>query len=239
MSLERWFNGSEPEKNWLEERKMSGEIINDLGAEGSIEQMVWDIDNARIREILMYNLNEKLRTREDIKKEIAVYYEKIEPRLWDESFNELFNMLISKKRIIPSHISEEFKCRDQIMAESDPKVKELMEISLANKRFPSMVLQWRNIYEELAKVENEDEKRIIKYYLKNGLSPRWVEDEYVFYTYIRDFEYKNEKLKSFLLSLINDNNVAPSLVVNYFDIFKNDTIFREAYIRSLINTWWL
>ena len=225
-------------ENWLGEKKMSGAILEDLGAEGSIEQMIWDIDNSRIWEILTYHLNENWHSREEIKKEISIYYNDIEPRLWDRELNALFNALITKKRILPSRILEEFEIRDEILAESDSKVRELMKKSLDNNRFPSMILKGKEIYKELAKIDNEKEKEIITFYLENWYSPQWVDDEYEYYIYIRDYKYKNEDLKNYILSIIETRKADPSLIAFFFDIFKDYTEFWEEqrkYVSNLIN----
>lgn len=230
-------------ENWLGKKKMSGDLLEDLGAEGSIEQMISDIDNSRVWEILTYylNLNENWRSREEIKKEIFIYYKDIEPRLEDEELNTLFNTLITKKRILPSWILEEFKIRDEILAEPDPKVRELMKKSLDKNRFPSLILEGKETYKKLAKIENEDERRIVAYYLENWSSTRWVEEKYEDYIYIKNYEYKNPELRSFILSLINDNGVDPSLIAYYFSIIKDRADFWEddkEYILKLINTPW-
>ncbi|MBO7095313.1 hypothetical protein J6V86_03980 [bacterium] len=79
----------------------------------------------------------------------------------------MFNALITKKRILPSRILEEFEIRDEILAESDSKVRELMKKSLDNNRFPSMILKGKEIYKKFAKIDNEKEKEIITFYLEN------------------------------------------------------------------------
>ena len=59
--------------------------------------------------------------------------------------------------------------------------------------------------------------------------------------YIKNYEYKNPELRSFILSLINDNGVDPSLVAYYFSIIKDKADFWEddkEYILRLINTPW-
>lgn len=244
MSLEEWFNSSESVKNWLEKKKMSWEILNDLGAEGSIEQMIWDIDNESVSKILDYYLKEKLRTKEEIMQEIDVYYNEVLPKLWDNELNTLFNLLVSRKRILPSSIIKEFKNRDEILSESNPEVKKLMETSLTHNRFPSLVLDGKDTYKRLATVQDEELKNVILYYLECGLSPEWVESEYEDYNYIKNYKYKNEDLRNFLISLIdiNDKCIDSSLVAYFFDIFKDWTEFwedKEKYIMSLINTRWL
>lgn len=232
---------SEPKKS--AQANVSNEIWKTLWGEWSISQMIWDIDNERVRFILEYYLNNKTLTTETLMKEISIYYEEVEPKLWDEKLKQLFELLINKKRILPSSIVKEFKNRDEILMESDPEVKRLMEISLEKKWFPSLILRRKYVYEKLAGVTDEDSKKIILYYLESWLSPELVNDEYEDYVYIKNYEYKNENLKNFIISLIdNNNNVNPSLVAFFFDIFKDWTEFWEddkKYIIWLINTRWL
>jgi len=224
--------------DWLE-KKVSNDIFDGLGAENSIEQMIWDIENVSIRNVLMNTLKENLRTREELRKEISIYYEEIEPRLWDNDLNKLFNLLVANgKRILPSFILKEFEYRDQILAESDPKVRELMEISLKHDKFPSLVLNGGEFYKKFAEAEDKGSKDIILYYLQNWLSPRLVNDEYEDYLDIKNYEYKNEDLKNFLLSLIDERKASPSIISLYFDIIKDNTEFWDAqktYIMRLIN----
>lgn len=238
--LEEWIDKKlEPVKeNWLEEKDVSVSLLSGLGAENSIEQMIWDIDNSNVRDILAYNLNENLRTREELKKEIAIYYQEIEPRLWDKDLNKMFNLLVTARRTLPSFILKEFGYRDQILAESDPKVKELMEISLKHDKFPSLVLNGKDFYKKFAEVKDEESRNIIVYYLGNWLSPRLVNDEYEDYLDIKNYEYKNEDLKNFLLSLIAERKADPSIIAFFFDIFKDYIEFwdeQKIYIMRLIN----
>lgn len=238
--LEEWIDKKlEPVKeNWLPGNNVLGNISETFGAENSIEQMIWDIDNSDIRNTLAYNLKENLRTREELKKEIVIYYEKIEPKLWDEDLKNLFNLLVANRRILPSFILKEFEYRDQILAESDPKVKELMEISLKHDKFPSLVLNGKEFYKKFAAVEDKESKNIILYYLENWLSPRLVNDEYEDYLDIKNYEYKNEDLKNFLLSLIDERKANPSIIAFFFNIIKDYTSFwdeQKIYIMRLIN----
>ena len=238
--LAEWIDKKlEPAKeNWQAGNNVLGNISETLGVENSIEQMIWDIDNPIIRDILTYNLKENLRTREELKEEIEIYYEKIKPELWDEDSSNLFNLLVNNRRILPSSILKEFEYRDQIFVESDPKVKELMEISLKHGKIPSLVLNGRKFYKKFAEAEDKESKDIILYYLQNWLSPRLVNDEYEDYLDIKNYEYKNEDLKNFLLSLIDERKASPSIISLYFDIIKDNTEFWDAqktYIMRLIS----
>ena len=222
---------SEVKENWLKATKISWEILDDLGAEGSISGKIW--------EVLTYHF-EHWRSREEIKEEISIYIKDIKPRLTDKELNTLFNTLIDK-RLLPSRIFEEFKAREEILNEPESEVREFMKKSLGKNVFPSIVLAGKDAYKRLIKIKNEDERRIITYYLENWYSPKWVEEKYEDYVYIKNYEYKNPELRSFILSLINDNGVDPSLVAYYFSIIKDKADFWEddkEYILRLINTPW-
>jgi hypothetical protein len=64
-----------------------------------------------------------------------------------------------------------------------------------------------------------------------------VEEEYENYKDIVNYEYKDENLKQFLLSLIKDEKISPSLIELYFDIFSDMEFGEETenYIRNIIN----
>jgi len=64
-----------------------------------------------------------------------------------------------------------------------------------------------------------------------------VEEEYENYKDIVNYEYKDENLKQFLLSIIKDEKISPSLIELYFDIFSDMEFGEETenYIRNIIN----
>ena len=236
------------QSSWLSKKlqwELWAALINaskDVATEGSIEQMIWDIDNSKIRGIFEYYLKEKLHTKEEIKEEISIYYSEVEPMLWDAELNKLFNALVNRKKVLPSSIMMEFKIKDEILGEQDSDARELMKISLEHELFPSLILDGKDIYKKFAWVKDDESRKIILYYLESWLTARWVDERYEDYLYIKNYEYKNEELKSFILALIKNNNVDPSLVIYFFDIFKNYTKFWEEeqnYITLLINTKWL
>lgn len=241
IKLEEWIdkNIESARENWLEEKKSSANLLDNLRAENSIDQMMWDV--------LAYYLKEGLRTREELTKEIEIYNDEIKPKLWDKDLNKLFKLLLTARRL-PSVILKEFGYRDLVLTESDPEVKELMEISLRHNKLPSVILGWKDFYKKFAKVKDEKPRNIILYYLKDWLSPRSVNDEYEDYLDISSYEYKNENLKNFLLSLIDERKVEPLVVASFFGIFKDWTEFeddedghneKKEYIISLFNTRWL
>lgn len=250
-NLEQWFNKTESVKAPSVQEKMSDKIWEILKAEGSIEQMIWDVPNERIRYSLEYFLKRKDSSikSEKIKEEIAIYYNEIEPKLVDEELSNLFNRLVTKRIILPSSILREFEIRDEILAESNPEIKNIM-VRLLNKVSPSIILppveierqKSLNACKRLAAVINPDEKEIIERFLTEWSSPISIEEEYEYYVYIKNYEYKNDDLKNFVLSLINEGREEPSVIALFFDIFKDWKEFWEddkKYIQLLINNWWI
>lgn len=250
--MEEWLDNKieSAKEGWLQE-KTSNEIWEVLDGEGSIQQMISDIDNEKIRNILEYFYNRKDNSLQSqrLKEEVALYYDELEPKLKDKELNELFNRLTNTRKLLPSSILKEFQIRDEILAESDPLIKNLMVI-LLKKATPSTILpsfetereKSREIYRELATVTNPDEKEIIQRYLDEWYSPKLIKEEYEDYVYIKNYGYKNEDLKNYILSVINDKKENPSLIMFFFDIFKDWTEFWEDgrnYIIWLINSHWL
>lgn len=253
-NLKEWLNkeADSIKKDAELQEKISEEIWETLDSEDGINQTILDVDNEKIKNILKYyfhtksrTLEEKSRTLKEINAEIKVYNEEIKPRLEDKQANELFNRLLRNRKILPSSILKEFQIRDEILAESDPKIREFMELSLT-KNFPSVILpgieslrqRSKDACKELVAVTDPDEKKIIQRYLDQWYSPIWIKEEYEDYVYIKNYEYKNEDLKIFVLSLIENKKENPSLISYFFEIFKNWTTFwedEEKYIRSLMN----
>lgn len=237
VSLEtRSNNESESVKrNWLKEKSSDG-ISEALDEESSILQAIWGITNERMRYILEYVLKEKLRTKEEIKKEIEIYHKEIEPKLSDEQLGKLFKGIVSNKKILPSGILKEFRIREAILAEPDSEVKILMEKSLGGI-YPSKILEDKEIYQELAAVTNLDEKKIILHYVEEWYTSRLVREEYESYKYIKNDTETN--VKSLAMAYIEKWNM-PSEAILYLELFEKivecgkDTV---DYVLSLINEW--
>lgn len=236
---EKKFNGSESVKsNWANEQ-LQWDIKDVLVAtsenwdkEKDFEQKISNIDEI-IENIFDYCLKVNIITSEREEKERNIYDEEIKPRLQDEEILEFVSHILWKNnKLLPSRLLREIESFETI---------KMMEKS-AKHIYPSAVIDNLEVYAKFAKVKELDEKQIISRYIDGWLPPRRLDDEYEDYLYIKNYEYKNEKLKPFLLSLINDNNVDPSLVAYFFDIFKDDEDFwdeRKEYIITLINTKWL
>ena len=234
--LEKWFN-NEPEsvEDWLK-GKVSDEAYKALDIESSVKQMIWSVENERMRYILEYNWKERICTSEEIKNEIAIFRDKIAPTLRNEELNHLFDRLTMKGRLLPSRILKEFQIRDEILAESDPDVKEIMKISL-KKIFPSAILSDKAIYQKIAKMENPDEKGIILHYFDYWFSPKWVDEQYEDFVYIK--EYDNEGVRDLALAFIYGWNM-PSLAMFHLDLFHEIVGYWEDvknYILWLIKEW--
>lgn len=232
----KFHNESESvEKDWLKE-KTSNEISETLDEESSISQMIWGIENERMRDILGYVLKEKLRTKEEIKKEIEIYHNEIEHKLGDEELNRLFKGIISNKKILPSAILKEFRIREDILGEPDSEAKTLMERSFG-KIHPSKILEYKEIYQELAAVKNPDEKEIILHYIDEWCTSRFVKEEYESYKYIKNDT--KEGVKSLAMAYIKKWNM-PSEVILNLELFEEMVEYGEDtvnYILWLINEW--
>lgn len=223
------------ETDWLKE-KTSNEISEVLDEGSGISHMIWGIENERMRYILEYVLKEKIRTKEEIKKEIEIYHNEVEPKLIDEEFKRLFNSIISNKKILPSAILKEFKIREDILGESDSDTKVLMEKSLG-KIYPSKILEDKEIYQELAAVKNLDEMEIILHYIDEWYTSRFVKEEYESYKYIKNDT--EESVKSLAMAYINKWNM-PSEAILYLELFEKIVEYGEDttnYVLWLLNEW--
>lgn len=231
---------SELKGNWLQE-KTSEEIGEALDGEGGILQMIWDIDNDKVRNVLEHNLKLNITTPEEIKKEIAIYYNQVEPKLRDEQLEELFNRLVTGRNLLPSSILREFQNRGKITAEENSEVRKLMEISLDHWVNPSSVIRDTSIYKDLVAVKDSEEKELILRYLNNWCSAIWTKDEYEYYLCIKNYNYKSNDLKKFIISLIIEENVYPSDILRIFELFQDSTECWEdtkKLIRSKIESEW-
>ncbi len=232
--LKLW-DSLEKTQSWQEGKNhIAARIFNALDTEGSIHQMIWDIENEEIRSNLEYYLEKKVFTPERIKQEIDVYYEKLESKLQDASIKELVDRLLSKKRFLPSSLVKEIQYRDEILSEWNPEAREMMEKSL-NIIYPSTIIENKDIYAELAQVIQPDEKNIIDIYIKYWLDPEWVKNEYEDYKYIKESD--NENVRNLALSFIKKWN-RPSVAMIYFDLFEKITEYWQDtidYIMWIIN----
>ena len=242
-NLEKWFyDESETVKEtWLQE-KTSNEIWDVLDGEGSVSQMIWDIENEKIRYSLSYFMNKKdnpLQS-QNIQEEISIYYNEIEPRLKDEKLKEIFNHLVNNRLILPSSILREFKIRDKILEELDSEAKKLMEISLVHIT-PSGILRDKSIYKDLASIKDLEGRELVLRFLNNWSSAIWAKDEYEYYLCIKNYNYKSDDLKEFIISLIIEEKIYPSDILRVFELFQDKTECWENtknFIRSKIDSEW-
>lgn len=235
MSIENqnWGNSGLNQAKPLDGAKQ--EIGHALDEKQYVSQMVSEIDNENLRSVLNHYFHEEKYSSEKIVKEIEIYYKEIEPRLSNEASEKFFNNLL-KWKLLPSSISKEFIVRDEIFLE-DSQIKEMMEISLENGVRPSVIMEWKDLYSQLVVVEDPTEKDLILRYLSEWYTPKSVYNEHEIYEEIMSYEYKDEDLKDFLLSLMKDENVNPSFIELYFNLFCDKECWEETknYIRLLLN----
>ena len=200
-----------------------------------VSQMIGEIEDVGVKKVLLsYNSNE-LYSSTKIKEELKVYSDAV-ANFSSEKLAEL-NGIISKYNMLPSAWVRQLEIKDVILAESDPEVKKLMEISLENGVRPSVIMEWKDLYSQLAVVEDPTEKDLILRYLSEWYTPKLVYNEHEIYEEIMSYEYKDEDLKDFLLSLMKDENVNPSFIELYFNLFCDKECWEETknYIRLLLN----
>lgn len=223
-----WINVVEPAKqeDWLKEKLPSfkgknEEIIDNISEEGSIEQMIWDIDNAKIRHSLECRLKEKRNSPEEIKREIALYYDNIE-NSWDESLKRDVDDFLSKNSgLLPSRLLIELESRETIR-----EIISLMDKS-SQHILPSIILKYIDTYVKFAKVKAPDKKKIIYRYIDEWYPPKSVDEEYESYIIMRDYKYKNDNVKNLVLSFI-ERWERPTILIFYFDLFKDSANAWEA-----------
>ena len=218
----------------LKNSKVTHGIWEVLYGKEIIAQMVENIKNEEVKSVLLSRFNNGVCTLKQAKKEIKIYNDSFD-KLSDEELME-FNALISKYKLLPSCWLKELATKNEILSK-DPEIRKLMGLSLQNNIRPSIIKDGESIYERFAAVENPEEKDLILYYLQEWCLPKLVEEEYENYKDIVNYEYKDENLKQFLLSLIKDEKISPSLIELYFDIIKDKEFWEETenFIRRLIN----
>lgn len=237
--LEKWFNGSELVKSNWANKKLQWDIKDVLVAtsenwyeEDNLEQKIWNIDET-IENIFEYCLKSNVITPERVENERNIYNQEVKPRLQDKKILEYVDSILSKNnKLLPSRLLREIESLETI----------IMIKKSAKHVYPSVIMDNYEIYNKFAKVKELDEKQVISRCINKWFHPRRLDDEYEDYLYIKNYEYKNEELRSFILALIKNNNVDPSLVVYFFDIFKdyaNCWTKEKKYIRQLIKTKWL
>ena len=216
-------------ENWVDE-KAQDTILKTL--DSTVEEQILAIDNEIVRNTLSNCLHEKILKPEAVLEQCRIYKDNIKPRLENEEMMESFNKILSiNSKLLPSRLLIELQNVEAI---------KLMERSLKHI-FPSVIAEFYDTFIKFSKVEDLDAKKIIYRYIDKWFTPDAVDEMYEDYVNIRDYNYKNQELKSFLLSLIEENNVNASLIAYYFSIIKDKADFWEddkEYILKLINTPW-
>lgn len=235
MSIEK--RGTE--KLWKTSKKLENsqvahgiwEVLHDKQV---IAQMFWDIKNEEVKSVLLSYMNRGICTTRKMRKEIKLYRDAFN-KFSDEKLIE-FNNVISKYQLLPSTSLDELLAKDEILSE-DPEIRQLMVLSLQNGIRPSVIMKEKAEYQKIATIEDKEWKDFILDYLQEWVLPKLVEEEYENYKDIRNYDYKDENLRHFLLSLIRDEKISPSLIELYFDIIKDKEFWEETenYIRWLIN----
>ena len=216
-------------ENWVDE-KAQDTILKTL--DSTVEEQILAIDNEIVRNTLTNYLHEKILKPEAVLEQCRIYKDNIKPRLEDEEILESFNKILSiNSKLLPSKLLIELENTEAI---------KLMDRSLKHI-LPSVIAEFYDTYVKFSKVKDFDAKKIIYRYIDEWFTPDAVDEMYEDYVYIKDYKYKNPELRSFLLSLVEEKNVSPSLIAYYFSIIKDKADFWDEdkeYILSLINTHW-
>lgn len=236
MSIEKidWVNLNVKQEKHGENPEIIHRISDALKEKQIVSQIIEKIKNGEVKSILLSYMNRGVCTTRQMRKEIKLYCDSFN-KFSDEKLIE-FNNMISKYHILPSTSLNELTAKDEVLSE-DPEIRQLMVLSLQNGIRPSVIMREKAEYQKMATVENPEEKYLILYYLREWCLPKLVEEEYENYKDVVNYEYKDENLKQFLLSLIKDEKISPSLIELYFDIFKDKEFSEETenFIRRIIN----
>lgn len=235
MEIIDWVNLNVKQGNPWENMEIKQEIGEELDEKQYLLQMIWEIEDDGVKKVLLsYNSNE-LYSSTKIKEGLKVYSDAV-ANFSSEKLAEL-NGIISKYNMLPSAWVRQLEIKDVILAESDPEVKKLMEISLKSNIRPSVIMEEKAEYQKIATIGDKELKDFTLYRLQEWVLPKLVEEEYENYKDIKNYDYKDENLKEFLLSLIKDEKISPSLIELYFDIIKDKEFWEETekFIRGLIN----
>ena len=261
-NLEKRVNETESvQENWLKKRNVSSNILNEV--EGSLDQMISDIEDKRVRYILNYCVNKEICSKEQIMKEINYYYTSIEPKLSSDPYlRHIFNLialnntLVVNEQSLPTNLdiqlNSEISKRQSIeedLLKLAPDVRRLVEISLEHI-LPSIVRleidkivnreedsEEKSIYEELAEITNPDEKEVVENWLKRWLRLSFVLEEWQDYKIIRD--ETDEQVRSLAKAYINKWNTRDNAVRNIDGFRKIAWYWKDTveYIIGLINEW--
>lgn len=234
MEIIDWVNLNVKQENHGENPEIIHRISDALKEKLIVSQIIEKIKNGEVKSVLLSYMNRGVCTTRQMRKEIKLYCDSFN-KFSDEKLIE-FNNMISKYHILPSTSLNELTAKDEVLSE-DPEIRQLMVLSLQNGIRPSVIMREKAEYQKMATIENKEWKDFILYYLQEWILPKLVEEEYENYKDIKNYDYKDENLKKFVLWLIRDEGVNPSLIELYFDLFKDKEFWEETeiYIRWLIN----
>ena len=160
----------------------------------------------------------------------------------NEVIKENIKYFLEKEIFTPKKIQEEIDTYNKIkIAFLDEWFRPILDKILSNEKMkvlPSYLETQIQFYEKLKKVEANDERDVITHYIEEWLLPSLVYEEYEVYLDIKNYEYKSEDMKNYVLSLIR-SWVRPKNVDRIFDLIKDNTECwpeTQRYIKQLLNT---
>lgn len=160
----------------------------------------------------------------------------------NEVIKENIKYFLEKEIFTPERIQEEIDTYNKIkIAFLDEWFRPILDKILSNEKMkvlPSDLDKQIQFYEKLKKVEANDERDVITHYIEEWLLPSLVYEEYEVYLDIKNYEYKSEDMKNYVLSLIR-SWVRPKNVDRIFDLIKDNTECwpeTQRYIKQLLNT---
>ena len=160
----------------------------------------------------------------------------------NEVIKENIKYFLEKEIFTPERTQGEIDTYNRIKAAFlDEWFRPILDKILSNEKMkvlPSYLETQIQFYEKLKKVEADDERDIITHYIEEWLLPSLVYEEYEVYLDIKNYEYKSEDMKNYVLSLIR-SWVRPKNVDRIFDLIKDNTECwpeTQKYIKQLLNT---
>lgn len=160
----------------------------------------------------------------------------------NEVIKENIKYFLEKEIFTPEKIQGEIDTYNRIKAAFlDEWFRPILDKILSNEKMkvlPSDLDKQIQFYEKLKKVEADDERGVITHYIEEWLLPSLVYEEYEVYLDIKNYEYKSEDMKNYVLLLIR-SWVRPKSVDRIFDLIKDNTECwpeTQRYIHQLLNT---
>lgn len=160
----------------------------------------------------------------------------------NEVIKENIKYFFEKEIFTPERTQGEIDTYNRIKAAFlDEWFRPILDKILSNEKMkvlPSYLETQIQFYEKLKKVKANDERDVITHYIEEWLLPSLVYEEYEVYLDIKNYEYKSEDMKNYVLSLIR-SWVRPKNVDRIFDLIKDNTECwpkTQRYIKQLLNT---